>query len=119
MKVRTIKTLKNRIYTTEIYVDDFSQMETQRMTNYGEPEINIGGTIPGVPLDIVYPDDLKRLVTDSPFTRSVDGRDFTTDVEAETAADEWAAEMVIRIKAAVDWVRALSDTFTEESLETY
>ena len=39
--------------------------------------------------------------------------------EAETAADEWAVEMVIRIKAAVDWIRALADTFTEETLETY
>lgn len=119
MKIRTIKTLKNRIYTTEIYVEDFSQEEGKRMANYGEPEINIGGTIPGVPLDIVYPDDLKRLKTDSPFYRSVDGRDFTTDAEAETAADEWAAEMVVRIKAGIDYIRGLADTFTEESLETY
>ena len=119
MKVRTIKTLKNRVYTTEIYVEDFSQDENQKMVNYGEPEVNIGGTIPGVPLDIVYPDDLRRLKTDNPFIRSVDGRDFTTDAEAETAADEWAVEMVIRIKAAVDWIRALADTFTEETLETY
>lgn len=117
MKIRTIKNLSNRVYAVDVYADDFSELETERMVNYGEPEINIGGTIP--PTNLIYTDDLRRLKSDSPFSRKVDGRDFLTDAEAETAADEWGAELVVRIKAGVDYLRGLPDTFTDEALEQY
>lgn len=117
MKIRTIKTILDRRYKVEVQTSDFSEVQTNRMVNYGEPEINVGGTIPATNLE--YTDSLKRLQSDSPFTFSSDGRDFATDAEAETAADEWAAEMTVRIKAGVDYINGLADTFSEETVETY
>lgn len=115
MKIRTIKTLSNRIYSVSIETSDFSQDEINRMVNYGEPELNIGGTVGAA----TYPDDLRLLKSDSPFPFSADGRDYTTDAEAEAAADAWAVEIISRIKTLMDALRALGDTFTEESVETY
>ena len=115
MQIRVTKTLVDQRYAVHITADDFSDSEVERMINYGEPEINLGGTI-GTE---TYPDDLEKLKSGSPFKRTVDGRDFATLADAETQADAWATEMVARVKAGVDYVRALDDTFTQESLETY
>jgi hypothetical protein len=115
MKIRVIKTLVDQRYAVHVEANDFSESEVKRMVNYGEPEIDLGGTI-GTE---TYPSDLEKLKSGSPFKRTVDGRDFLTLADAETQADAWATEIVARIKVAVDYVRALDDTFTEEAVETY
>ena len=115
MKIRTNQTLVDRRYTVSIETSDFSEAEVDRMKNYGEPEINVGGTVGAE----TYPDDLKKLKSDSPFTFTADGRDYTLDSDAQAAAEAWQAELVSRIQAAMDALRSLLDTFTGEELETY
>lgn len=115
MKIRTNQTLADRKYTVVIATEDFSELEEELMKNYGEPELNVGGTV-GI---AVYPDDLRNLKTGSPFRFVADGRDYALDSDAQTAAEEWQAEMLVRIKALMDALRALVDSFTGEELETY
>jgi len=115
MKIQTKKVVEDRKYYVSIYTSDFSEVEELRMVNYGEPDISMGGVI-GL---AEYPVTYRKLKTGSPFKFVADGRDYALDSDAETAADEWAAEIITRIKAAVDAIRSLDDTFTEESLETY
>lgn len=115
MKIRTNQTLTDRKYTVVVGVEDFSELEEELMVNYGEPELNIGGTVGAV----TYTDDLKRLKSDSPFRFIADGRDYPLDSDAQTAAEDWQVEMASRIKALMDALRALVDTFTGEELETY
>ena len=115
MKIRTDKTLTDRRYRVSVFTSDFSENQVERMVNYGEPLVNLGGTV-GI---VVYPDAYEKIMSGSPFDFSADGRDYATDAEAELAADAWATEMGVRIKAAVDAIDALDDTFTGETVETY
>jgi hypothetical protein len=115
MKIRTLKTINNQKYTVQIETDDFSEEEIQFMEKYSEPELDIGGSFTGPPA-ITLPANLVRLKSDSPFREVFDFRD---DVQAEAQADVWGDEIVVRIKAAMDTLRANMDDFSGETLETY
>jgi hypothetical protein len=84
------------------------------MANFGEPEIDLGGSFTGPPA-YDLPSNLARIMSESPFTQSFDERDHA---DAKDRANVWGDEMVDRIEAAVIALRALSDDYTREEVET-
>lgn len=119
MKIYTNKTIDNGIFKVSIRTDDFSVDDNAAMAEVGEPQTNAGGVFDeGNPGEFTLPNNLVRIKSDSPFTIAFDSRDLTA-VTAQARANTWAAEMITRIEAAVDGLRAAVDTFTDESMITY
>ncbi len=112
---RTFKTLQNNKFMVEIRTEEFSELDTNLMLNFGEPEINAGGSFTGPPAYSLS-DDLEKIKSGSPFKQSFDSADFG---DAEARADVWADEIIVRLKAELDTLRALADGFTGETTETY
>lgn len=120
MKVYTNKTLDNGVFNVNMITADFSADELRAMEILGEPEIDAGGVfdLDGAN-EFTLPNNLVRLKSGSPFIQGFDKRDHAAPTEAQIWADIWATEMLARIKASVDTLRAATDTFTNESMITY
>jgi len=72
--------------------------------------------VPPTEPTFTLPDNLELIKSDSPFAQGFDERD---SADAEARADLWTAEVTTKLKAAVTALRALDDTFTGETVETY
>jgi hypothetical protein len=115
VNIRTFKQIVSDVFQVSIHTEDWSEGDDELMASYGEPEIDLGGAFTGPPA-FTLPSNLTRIKSGSPFIGRFDGSDH---VDAEERADVWAAEVIVRLKAAIDTLRANSDTFTGETLEQY
>lgn len=115
MNIRTFKQIIGNVFQVSINTDDWSELDNQLMASYGEPEIDLGGSFTGPPA-FDLPSNYSRIKSGSPFIGRFDGDDYG---DAEQRADVWADEVVVRLKAAIDTLRANNDDFTGESVEQY
>jgi len=115
VNIRTYKQIIDDVFQVSIHTEDWSEGDDELMASYGEPEIDLGGSFTGPPA-FTLPSNLTRIKSGSPFIGRFDGSDYP---DAEERADVWAAEVVVRLKAAIDALRANSDDFTGESVEQY
>jgi hypothetical protein len=115
VNIRTYKQIISDVFQVSIHTQDWSVDDNDLMASYGEPEIDIGGSFTGPPA-FTLPSNLTRIKSGSPFVGRFDGSDYA---DAEDRADVWQAEVVVRLKAAIDTLRANSNDFTGESLEQY
>ena len=114
MKIRTFYTLQNDVFKVKVVTENWSEGDLSLMGLFGEPEVDIGGTFTGPPA-YTLPSNLARILSESPFTQSFDSRDYA---DAEDRANVWGDEIVAKIDAAVVALRALSDDYTREEVET-
>lgn len=134
MKIRVIKKLYDGVFESRIHTEDWSELDRELMVKYGEPEINLGGEIPYVLRNdeqssdsssdpgkyIVLDDVYARIMTESPFVRKFDSRDFDGGVdEAMAAAAAWAFEIEARILEKVRLLREKDTFFTTEEITEY
>jgi len=75
--------------------------------------------VPAVQPAYDLPTNLRRIKADSPHVAKFDSRDETSDDVARDKANVWVRDMTVRIKEAMDALRANDDGYTGETLETY
>ena len=115
MKLRLFFTLIDDVYKVTMRTEDWSQLDQELMAKYAEPEIDLGGSFTGPPA-YTLPNNLVRIMTESPFSQSFDEADYPA--EAELMADEWADTITTRLNAAIVALRANTDDYTREEVET-
>lgn len=115
MKITIFKYIENDVFKSKIVASDYSQSELEKMAAFGEPEINLGGSFTGPPA-FTIPDTYARIKTGIPFMGQFDTRDYA---DAEDRANVWTNEVVIRLKSAISALRAETDAYTGETMETY
>lgn len=113
MKIRSDKSIRQNVYLVEVKTEAFSETDLQLMQKFGEPEVNVGGTIPMGQSNFSLPAKNLRVRSDFPYTARFDG-DALEDAAAR--ANAWRTEMESRIQTAITALRANSDTFTAESV---
>lgn len=113
MQLRTFKSIVDDVYKVSMYTQEWSEGDKLLMQRFGEPEINVGGTIPMSPSSYELDDAYKRIMSESPFAISFDLDDYD---DAEDRANAWQVEIATRISAAVTALRAETDTFTGETV---
>lgn len=116
MKLRKHFKLEGDIYKVTLVTEDWSELDMELMAKYGEPEVDFGGdfdpiTVPAFSL----PSDLRKVMSESPFTEKFDKADFA---DSETRAGTWETDISARITAAMATLRANTDSFTKEEVET-
>jgi len=126
MKIRIIKKLIDNVFDVRIYTEDWSENDRELMIKYGEPEINIGGVIvfpkEGSPdlVTVEFDDVYERIMTESPFTRKFDARDYSDSIdEAKAVAVAWANHIESIIIASVRDLREKDTFFTTEEITEY
>lgn len=117
MNIRQFSKLENGVYKIAIHSEDWSELDRQLMTRYGEPTIDLGGSfyLSDPYEEFTLSTDLVRIMTESPFVQSFDSRDYD---DAEARALAWKTEIVTRLTAAIETMRAQADTFTQEEVVT-
>lgn len=132
MKIRVIKRLVDSVFEVRIQTEDWSELDRELMVKFGEPEINLGGSIPyattaqakaaSAPSDtsVTYDDVYVRIMTESPFTRKFDSRDFGGSIDdAAAAAASWIFTIEARILEKVRYLRENDMFFTTEEITEY
>lgn len=119
MKIRIFSDMVNSVYRITLITEDWSQGDIELMFQYGEPEVNVGGT-----LEYYYDDDLKikalgdqylRLLHGFPFAIGFDSRDYAGGcAEAESAGNAWKNQVVQAIRSKVVGLRTKAPISTEE-----
>lgn len=113
MNITRIKTINANKYTVE-FRDSFTTNELQLITKYGDPRVNVGGTFTGPPA-FTLPDKYRELKAGFPYSYYMDKSD---DVLAEEKMNVWSSEVRQRMIDAITALRAQTDTFTDEIIET-
>ena len=127
MKIRIIKKLVDSVFHIRIQTEDWSEYDRELMLKYGEPEINIGGVVIYEPCgqsssseeyaSVTFDDAYMRIMTESPFTRKFDARDFDDSIDdAKAAATAWANDILRKIELSVTELRAKDSFFTTEEI---
>jgi len=126
MKIRIIKKLVGSVFDVRVYTEDWSENDRELMIKYGEPEINIGGVIvytkEGSPdaVTVEFDSAYERIMTESPFTRKFDARDYNDSIdEAKAVAVAWANHIESIIIASVRDLREKDTFFTTEEITEY
>jgi hypothetical protein len=84
--------------------------EVKFVETYGEPQIDLGGSIPyGEGQHVVLPNKLKGMRNGIPFEQSFDGK---TDADAQAKRDGWVTEMITRLTTAKTTLMANSQPTT-------
>ena len=122
MKIRVYRRTVDGILEVRVQTEDWGCDDVGKMRAFGEPEIDIGGTISckdmqasgsSDSLEYEYPNEFRKIMTGSPFVRRFDSR--VVD-DPEVAALLWKKEIVGRLVAAVSWLRESKDSFTGEEV---
>ena len=116
MKKRVYQRFDNSVFQVVIRTEDWSQGDIELMVQYGEPEIDIGGTIQylfgGETKTVVFGSEFLRILHGFPHVRGFDSRDYPHDTEAESLEEakaiglSWKDTVLGRIDAAVTGLRA-------------
>ena len=101
MVITTTTTIVNNIYTASIATDP-NTVEVAYMEAYGEPQINIGGSIPyvdgsGHAQTVVLPNETVSIRSNSPFVHSFNTR---CDANAKYEVIGWVTQVIALITAA-------------------
>lgn len=119
MKIRIFSDMVNGVYRITLLTEDWSQGDVELMVQYGEPEVNVGGSF-----EYLYEDEPKtkdlgdqfvRLLHGFPFSIGFDSRDYDGEYgEAEAAGNAWKDKVVSSIRAKVATMRSMAPLSTEE-----
>ena len=116
MKIRTFTSVESGVFKVTIKTEDWSEGDKKLMADFGEPQIDLGGTFDGPAPDYAtfqLPDDYVNVMSDSPFTQTFDSRDTSSTIAIQDA-NYWISSVVASIQSAITTLRTLTDTFTGE-----
>ena len=130
MKLRIFTGMDDLVYRVVVHTEDWSEGDLDLMYQFGEPEINVGGTItysddgfPDGSADSSFGyktkdlgDEYVRVFHGFPFMRGFDTRDYGSKEEAVSAGSAWKSEIVKRVTGAVVGLRANSSPIPTEEV---
>ena len=105
MKKRVFLGMVDAVYCVTIFTEDWSEGDLDLMQQFGEPEINIGGTVTyefeGESCTKTFGDVYIRILHGFPFVRRFDSRDYTSVDEAVVVGKAWKEIVLGRLDAAI------------------
>lgn len=118
-KIVTDKSVSDNKYKVTISIpkDEISAVDSELLVQFGEPEVQVGGTVTGPTNVVTLPPLLRRIPSGFPHSESFDGDDY---IDAEDLANTWAATTLAAITAAIDDLRTNSAAgFEGQSVVTH
>ena len=115
IQVKVEKELTNNVFSTKFSIDNVSGSDQELIDAFGEPQVQIGGTIVGPSDTTTLPAAERGIPSGWPVLESFDGDDF---VDAEGLANAYVTEILTRITTEMLALRTGADAFTGESVTT-
>jgi hypothetical protein len=131
MKKRVFQRMVDSVFEVMIFTEDWSQDDIRLMVQYGEPEVDMGGTVaywydPDGSDDGESSDDVRKTVSfgseyirilhGMPYVRRFDSRDFGSVRDAKAAGSAWKDMVLNAIDNAVLTLRAKGVSFPTEEV---
>jgi hypothetical protein len=118
-KFRVFQSLDNNEHVLLITVDQATISSTDRdlIAKYGEPEINLGGTIYAddtTTLLVTLPNEYIKIISGLPHKILVDSSAVPWDTDTTNKLTSYRKRLQERIVAAVTALRANTDTYSNE-----
>jgi hypothetical protein len=111
MRIKIEKSVTDGVYKVKFITEDFSVSETELMTKFGEPEVEMGGTFT-VGSDVwSISSNLKKIETDFPVEVLFDSRD---NANAMAHAMNYKNIIVVRMQTEMQTLKTNYDGFTGE-----
>lgn len=118
--LRVYQSIDNDVWKLN-FVNDPNQLsegDKKAMRQYGEPEIEMGGTfLDNTINEFTLPLKKVRVRSDLPYTEEFDSRDELFETNTQVKVLAYRDEIVSRFTSAFTTLRAISDTFSGE--QTY
>ena len=113
--------MADSVFRVVVNTEDFSQDDIRLMCQYGEPEVNVGGTIQYVygdtPGSVPLGDQLIRVLHGFPFAMGFDSRDYENGVgEAMAAGIAWKESVRERIAIKMSDLREMAKALPTEEV---
>ena len=112
-KLRIFSYLQNEVYTLRFENDAaaISEEDKQLMNDFGEPEINIGGTfLSGTANEYTLPDAYLKIRSGFPFVQEFDAKSSTFATNTLTKVEAYKTDITSRFTSAFTTLRThLSD----------
>lgn len=91
MKKRVFSEMDNMVYRVVVDTEDWSQGDIELMDQFGEPEVNVGGSVKymfrGEQREMDIGDQYVRLLHGFPYARGFDARDYIGPVDESSSSD--------------------------------
>lgn len=117
MLFRVFQSIENDIWKVLIVndPDKISDTDKKLMKQYGEPEINVGGTfLSGTGNEFTLPATYVKIRSDFPYEQDFDSTATPFDTNTQTKVEGWRDAVLSLIDTAITTLRANVDTFTAE-----
>ena len=122
MKIRVFSNMDNGVYRVVIGAEDWSEGDVLLMEQFGEPEVDVGGTVSyefnGETRSKELGSELVRVLHGFPYARGFDSRDYESVEEAVAAGKAWKETVVKSVTDVVTKLRSNAHSLpTEEVTE--
>lgn len=107
------KTLVDNSYSAEVKTS-FTAQEDELIVKFGEPQVNFGGDITGPPA-FTLADHFRGIKNGVPYTNAIDANG---DAQAKSKMVAWIAEIRGRMLTAISNLRAQTDDWSGDVIET-
>jgi hypothetical protein len=121
--LKVTRNIDNDIWKITFSIDPLklSEADKQLMAKFGEPEINVGGTIDGPTIqgeetEYTLPAKYIKIRSGLPYTREFDSKTTPFNTHTQEKAEAYQAAFVSRYTQALVELRANEDTFSGEFL---
>ena len=105
MKKRVFQNMNDGVFNVILDTEDWSEGDLDLISQFGEPEVNVGGEITYLFEDETktktFGDRYVRVVEGFPYVRGFDSRDYGSIGEAIAVGRAWKEVIIDRIDAAV------------------
>lgn len=123
MKIRTFENMDDSVFRVVVNTEDFSQEELKLMCQFGEPEINVGGTVSyqfdGQARSKEFGDQFVRILHGFPLAFGFDSRDFEGSdgiAEAMAIGRQWKSDIIGKIGDKIGDLRQKSNILPVEEV---
>lgn len=112
MKVTFDNSIANKVYKVIASTVEFATTDETLMAEFGEPTVNIGGTLKdtdGTTVLATLPDTYKRIMSDFPVTMTFNGSQFANP---DKVAKAWTTSVETQVQTAITTLRSKTDDFS-------
>lgn len=114
MKLRVTQSIDNEDYVFVFELENISSDDAWRISKYGEPDINFGGSFNnGQGITFTLTDNYRKMPSEFPV-RIVFSETAPFDVDTATKLALYRTTLQTTIETAVTSLRDMTDTFTGE-----
>lgn len=115
--IRVFQAIENDVWSLTFVNDpnNLSEGDKKAMRQFGEPEIDLGGTfLPETENTFTLPSKKAKIRADFPVTQLFDSRDADFENNTKIKVEGYRDEIISRITSALTTLRDIEDTFTGE-----